>query len=102
VVGVSLRCTARKAASSYLGFKYLWINSLCIFQDDQKDWERESSQIASIYGCLSINSATTGAVAEALGFSLIGKKPGNAVLRQNQNVETFLLTVSLPFRRPPV
>jgi hypothetical protein len=53
---------------SYLGFKYLWIESLCIVQDDQKDWEREWSQMASVYGCSSINIAATGAVDGSIGL----------------------------------
>jgi hypothetical protein len=32
-----------------LGFRYLWIDSLCIVQDDPEDWARESGQMASIY-----------------------------------------------------
>lgn len=28
---------------------YIWIDSLCIIQDDQADWELESAQMASIY-----------------------------------------------------
>ncbi|KAI1385210.1 HET-domain-containing protein [Hypoxylon trugodes] len=28
---------------------YIWIDSLCIIQDDAADWERESAQMASIY-----------------------------------------------------
>ena len=32
-----------------LGVKYLWIDSLCIIQGDKLDWEREASQMASIY-----------------------------------------------------
>ncbi|CAO2657093.1 Nn.00g058960.m01.CDS01 [Neocucurbitaria sp. VM-36] len=34
-----------------LGIQYLWIDSLCIIQDDQDDWEIESGSMASIYGC---------------------------------------------------
>lgn len=37
-------CYARK-----LGILYLWIDSLCIIQDDANDWKRESAQMASIY-----------------------------------------------------
>ncbi|RYP71211.1 hypothetical protein DL769_004731 [Monosporascus sp. CRB-8-3] len=29
--------------------RYLWIDSLCIFQDDQNDWARESSRMANVY-----------------------------------------------------
>jgi hypothetical protein len=29
--------------------RYIWIDSLCIIQDDSEDWESESAQMASIY-----------------------------------------------------
>ena len=32
-----------------LGFRYLWIDSLCIVQDDEDDWQRESQMMATIY-----------------------------------------------------
>lgn len=32
-----------------LGLKYLWIDSLCIVQDDAADWEREAALMGSIY-----------------------------------------------------
>jgi len=32
-----------------LGFKYVWIDSLCIIQDSDEDWQNEGSQMASIY-----------------------------------------------------
>lgn len=32
-----------------LGIRYLWIDSLCIVQDDQQDWRREAAKMASIY-----------------------------------------------------
>lgn len=32
-----------------LGIRYLWIDSLCIIQDDAKDWQVEASRMASIY-----------------------------------------------------
>lgn len=33
-----------------LGQRYLWIDSLCIVQDDPEDWLREASKMASVYG----------------------------------------------------
>jgi hypothetical protein len=48
----------------FLEFKYLWIDSLCIVQDDHEDWATESSFIAPVYGGSSLNipssSATDG------------------------------------------
>jgi len=32
-----------------LGFKYIWIDSLCIIQDDLEDWRRESTTMHRIY-----------------------------------------------------
>lgn len=32
-----------------LGYEYLWVDSLCIVQDDDQDWLRESSNMAGIY-----------------------------------------------------
>ncbi|PWY83675.1 HET-domain-containing protein [Aspergillus sclerotioniger CBS 115572] len=35
--------------TSQLGVAYIWIDSLCIIQDDKKDWEIESQNMASIF-----------------------------------------------------
>jgi hypothetical protein len=32
-----------------LGIRYLWIDSLCIIQDDANDWEKESAVMGQIY-----------------------------------------------------
>lgn len=32
-----------------LGVQYIWIDSICIIQDDQKDWEVQSEEMAIIY-----------------------------------------------------
>lgn len=41
-----------------LGFRHLWIDSLCIIQDCPQDWESESHQMANIYHNSSLNIAT--------------------------------------------
>jgi hypothetical protein len=33
----------------FLGIRYLWIDALCIIQDDVADWERESAKMADVY-----------------------------------------------------
>ncbi len=37
------------AFTRQLGIRYLWIDSLCIVQDDQRDWRREAAKMASVY-----------------------------------------------------
>ncbi|KAH8812187.1 heterokaryon incompatibility protein-domain-containing protein [Xylogone sp. PMI_703] len=44
-----------------LDLQYIWIDSLCIIQDDLDDWEKESKLMSSVYGCSSINIAATSA-----------------------------------------
>ena len=41
------------------GFDYLWIDSLCIMQDDAYDWQIESSTMASVYACSTLNIAAS-------------------------------------------
>ncbi|PSN73505.1 HET-domain-containing protein, partial [Corynespora cassiicola Philippines] len=42
-----------------LGMSYIWIDSLCIIQDDPQDWTRESSLMAQIYETSALNIAAT-------------------------------------------
>ncbi|KAL2692479.1 hypothetical protein Neosp_002889 [[Neocosmospora] mangrovei] len=32
-----------------LGYQYLWIDALCIIQDDDQDWDREASKMSDVY-----------------------------------------------------
>ena len=42
-----------------LGLSYLWIDSLCIVQDDTEDWMRESIRMAEVYTHAAFNIAAT-------------------------------------------
>ncbi len=42
-----------------LGVQYLWIDSLCILQDDRLDWEQESAKMAAVYTGSYLNIAAT-------------------------------------------
>ncbi|KAK1832945.1 heterokaryon incompatibility protein-domain-containing protein [Podospora conica] len=33
----------------WLGIRYIWIDSLCILQDDSADWDQESSRMSAVY-----------------------------------------------------
>ncbi|KAL9622200.1 MAG: hypothetical protein Q9160_003383 [Pyrenula sp. 1 TL-2023] len=44
-----------------LGLKHIWIDSLCILQDDSRDWQREAAMMSSVYGGSSINIAASSA-----------------------------------------
>jgi hypothetical protein len=51
-----------------LGVPYLWIDSLCIIQDDISDWDREASQTARVYTNAYINIAALNSDDDAKGF----------------------------------
>jgi hypothetical protein len=51
-----------------LDFQYIWIDSVCIVQDDANDWAIESSKMADIYSAAWLIIAATGANDCAAGF----------------------------------
>jgi hypothetical protein len=60
---IDLPKTFREAIQTarFLGFKYIWIDSLCIIQDDAEDWKRESVRMGTVYGHSGLNIAATSA-----------------------------------------
>ncbi|PMD21413.1 HET-domain-containing protein [Hyaloscypha hepaticicola] len=44
----------------HLGFKHLWIDSLCIIQDSREDWLREAPRMGEVYRNATCNIAATG------------------------------------------
>ncbi|KAJ3549171.1 hypothetical protein NM208_g640 [Fusarium decemcellulare] len=65
-----------------LGIRYLWIDSLCILQDDKADWEVESSQMADIYGSAHVVIAASQASNSSEGFL---DRSGESVYLQAKN-----------------
>ncbi|KAG4436739.1 hypothetical protein IFR05_007793 [Cadophora sp. M221] len=51
-----------------LGQQYLWIDSLCILQDDKGDWERESKLMEGVFSSAYCVIAASSAVNSEAGF----------------------------------
>jgi hypothetical protein len=51
-----------------LDIPHIWIDSLCIIQDDVKDWERESAKMSHIYSSAYLMIAAASAVADDKGL----------------------------------
>ena len=51
-----------------LGIRYLWIDALCIVQDDVEDWETEAKQMGKIYACSYLTIAMTHSANNLSGF----------------------------------
>jgi hypothetical protein len=62
----------------YLGFSYLWIDSLTIIQDSVEDWEMEAANMGSIYHSASLVIAATGSANSEGGFFF--ERPGFSVI----------------------
>ncbi|KAH8795557.1 heterokaryon incompatibility protein-domain-containing protein [Hyaloscypha finlandica] len=63
-----------------LGFRYLWIDSLCIVQDSKEDWEIESSRMQDVYACAIFNISADAALDSTAGLGTRRRLPlGKAV-----------------------
>lgn len=51
-----------------LQIQYLWIDSLCIIQDDEKDWENEAGRMEQVFSNAICVIAASSAVGSAEGF----------------------------------
>lgn len=51
-----------------LGFRYLWIDALCIVQDDQDDWRREAVRMRDIYGNAAVTIAAEACTDNSIGI----------------------------------
>lgn len=61
-----------------LGMRYLWIDSLCIIQDDEHDWQRESGRMSTLYWNSTLTISATGAKNSTQGCFL-AESPEDAV-----------------------
>ncbi len=50
-----------------LGLRYLWIDSLCIIQDDAADWEEQAAQMADVYRSAYLTVAASAAADSSVG-----------------------------------
>lgn len=62
-----------------LSITYLWLDSLCIIQDDSSDWVTESANMAAIYANAALTISATSAAEEEAG--IFRERPKPFVLR---------------------
>ncbi|CZR70075.1 uncharacterized protein PAC_19976 [Phialocephala subalpina] len=75
------------AVTLALGIQYLWIDSLCIIQDDLEDWQEEAARMSSIYQGSFITIAATGS-SDSQGGLMAPPKPMLCVNVPDTNHET--------------
>lgn len=76
--------TIREAvvATRRLGAQYLWIDALCIVQDDSSDWEREAPQMGTIYRNAYCTIAAAGSDSSAGGLFHARQPPERVITIQ--------------------
>lgn len=55
-----------------LGVRYIWVDALCILQDDAQDWAAEASRMAKVYERAALTIAA--ASAESVGDGFLGRR----------------------------
>ncbi|KAI1287169.1 heterokaryon incompatibility protein-domain-containing protein, partial [Xylaria venustula] len=56
------------AVATEIGIQYIWIDSLCIIQDDPEDWKREAATMGDVYLHSYLTIAATRAANSEAGF----------------------------------
>jgi hypothetical protein len=81
-----------------IGYQYLWIDSLCILQDSEEDWIRESQKMGSIYERARLTIAASGAK-DPSGGCFVFNRPKSPVVEvpyfPDSGVQTGSILVSL-------
>jgi hypothetical protein len=71
-----------------LGIKYIWIDSLCIIQDDKDDWERESGRMERVFSNAYCTIGASSASSSLDGF-LTHRTPRRCVQLKTQSAGTL-------------
>lgn len=66
-------CTDAIHIARALGYRYLWIDSLCIKQDDREEWYQEASRMGDIYQNAVFTISATNA--SHVGFGCLNHRP---------------------------
>ncbi|KAH8804855.1 heterokaryon incompatibility protein-domain-containing protein [Xylogone sp. PMI_703] len=71
--GVPLDCLSKTIQDAIivvrkLGLKYLWVDALCIIQENKMDWSRESKRMDLVYSNAYLTIGATSATAASEGF----------------------------------
>ncbi|KLU92341.1 hypothetical protein MAPG_11287 [Magnaporthiopsis poae ATCC 64411] len=77
-----------------LGVRWLWIDSLCIIQDDEGDWKSEASKMAEVYSNSWLTIAATKAADSSQGCFADGEAPPIHVCQLSHEGELYNVFVS--------
>ncbi|KAK8079468.1 hypothetical protein PG997_007286, partial [Apiospora hydei] len=73
---------------------YLWVDSICIIQDDKEDWERESKRMEDVYASAYCTIAATAASNSTAGF-LAGKETNQSLYVKDDQGKTIYVSTNV-------
>ena len=73
-----------------LGYRYLWIDSLCIIQDSEEDWQKEGARMASTYGESALTIVASESLNSQSGF-IAKRKVHNLFYTDENGIRTQVL-----------
>ena len=68
-----------------LDMRYIWIDSLCIVQDDEKDWQREAARMAGVFGGSDLTIAAADSYNSHVGLFLDSIAPPSIHFKENDS-----------------
>ncbi|CEI68221.1 unnamed protein product [Fusarium venenatum] len=83
-----------------LGIQYLWIDSLCIIQNDSADWEIEADKMSEVYTNAWLTVAASSSKGSNFGCFTLEQPPAAYISYESQSTgmhEVRLPSVKLPF-----
>ncbi|KAK7938088.1 heterokaryon incompatibility protein-domain-containing protein [Apiospora aurea] len=79
------------ALTAKIGYKWIWIDSMCIVQDDEQDWDREAAKMSTVYRHALVTIIASSAACCNEGFLEKARKPsvllGEVTAEQDKSVE---------------
>lgn len=78
-----------------LGVRYLWIDSICIIQDDPEDWATESHKMETVFSSAYCTIAASSARSSVDGFLKKGRVPRSCVIHRSPAAGTLFLAPSI-------
>ncbi|KAF2107047.1 hypothetical protein BDV96DRAFT_506859 [Lophiotrema nucula] len=77
-----------------LGIDYIWIDSLCIIQDDNQDWQNESSKMEQVFSAAYCTIGSSSAKSSLDGF-LVERPPRSIVELRTGSTDTRYVCVDI-------
>ena len=84
-----------------LGFNYLWVDALCICQDDQEEWEREAERMSDVYGGSELTISAMSSSDTSQGFLQDRRLRGIPIGEVTVSYGTWQDSLQLFIRREP-